>query len=680
MASLQKTYSGDLSTSIAKQLWIARNIAAAAKGDALDVAKAYGVDPMFGRGEFMSRALQMRATSRLPKRFQRQMPSVTMGDPSYLARGQSTPFASPVGPFKPTNAQTMNRLAGQPFPWLAVGAPLSAQRKPASPSVLSQASKTGGAPTTTNTKTREKGVVVKDQQLGNFLAAVALSLSSSLNSINKKMDEANEGIIVAKDGIDLTYKKLEQSSDSLESKLDSIIEALRFSNRQEAVHKDQREISAKKTEQDMETDMSNANRILMQDMDREEIRQMQAEDLADDDRGIPETSQPQNEQQLDLNIPEFAEGGIASGPDSGYLAMLHGDEAVIPLDNNFTQGQPSAVGQVASNVPMLPQAEMGIDNPTTMKPTFRSTVSLATPPTVRSTGGGSNMGENLAKAIELPSKAAGLVTMGLMNRVLKQGNLSPKVISHLKSISAPIAAAFGVPDVMTADLLSDDTGEGREDFGSTGGGKRRRERGLFGRFKDWVTGGTGGIGGRGYGGRGYGGSTYINNRSTGTGGGTKIAWGKKEKKQITSKSDFGTILRRTANTDAMMVINGMGDPARFEKKYGISAEKWMALPDYPNQSSLNSPVFTKNVSYESAFDYRKFESPDYGLKSSEIAYNMSMEDEVNSIIEGLSDPDSQVILNNHTAKANSGKQIEQSAIAVRGNPLKEGTYLSPYSV
>tara|TARA_B100000287_G_scaffold270289_1_gene254464 strand:- start:6170 stop:8197 length:2028 start_codon:yes stop_codon:yes gene_type:complete len=675
MASLQKTYSGDLSTSIAKQLWLARNIAAAAKGEALDVAKAYGVDPMFSRGEFMSRALQMRATSGLPKRFQRQMPSVTMGDPSYLARGQSTPFASPVGPFKPTNAQTMNRLAGQPFPWLAVGAPLSAQRKPASPSVLSQASKTGRAPTTTNTKTREKGVVVKDQQLGNFLAAVALSLSSSLNSINKKMDEANEGIIVAKDGIDLTYKKLEQSSDSLESKLDSIIEALRFSNRQEAVHKDQREISAKKTEQDMETDMSNANRILMQDMDREEIRQMQAEDLADDDRGIPETSQPQNEQQLDLNIPEFAEGGIASGPDSGYLAMLHGDEAVIPLDNNFTQGQPSAVGQVASNVPMLPQAEMGIDNPTTMKPTFRSTVSLATPPTVRSTGGGSNMGENLAKAIELPSKAAGLVTMGLMNRVLKQGNLSPKVISHLKSISAPIAAAFGVPDVMTADLLSDDTGEGREDFSSTGGGKRRRERGLFGRFKDWVTGntgGTGGVGGRGYGGRGYGGSTYINNRSTGTGGGYGIGGGGGIVESIRNWFGLAKDRDHKVSPDTMM-----GDTINNMQNWRRRNEQYMELL---NQSSNSSEFFTKNVAYSNAFDYKKFESPDYGLKSSEIAYNMSMEDEVNSIIEGLSDPDSQVILNNHTAKANSGKQIEQSAIAVRGNPLKEGTYLSPYSV
>ena len=50
------------------------------------------------------------------------------------------------------------------------------------------------------------------------------------------------------------------------------------------------------------------------------------------------------------------------------------------------------------------------------------------------------------------------------------------------------------------------------------------------------------------------------------------------------------------------------------------------------------------------------------------------------MIEGLSDPDSQVILNNNASKANAGKQIEHSAIAIRGNPLKEGTYLSPYSV
>jgi hypothetical protein len=29
----------------------------------------------------------------------------------------------------------------------------------------------------------------------------------------------------------------------------------------------------------------------------------------------------------------FAEGGIAVGPKSGYAATLHGEEAVIPLEN-----------------------------------------------------------------------------------------------------------------------------------------------------------------------------------------------------------------------------------------------------------------------------------------------------------------------------------------------------------
>jgi hypothetical protein len=32
-----------------------------------------------------------------------------------------------------------------------------------------------------------------------------------------------------------------------------------------------------------------------------------------------------------FEIPQFAEGGIAKGPESGHLAMLHGEEAVIPI-------------------------------------------------------------------------------------------------------------------------------------------------------------------------------------------------------------------------------------------------------------------------------------------------------------------------------------------------------------
>jgi hypothetical protein len=37
---------------------------------------------------------------------------------------------------------------------------------------------------------------------------------------------------------------------------------------------------------------------------------------------------------IHFQVPEFELGGLAMGPDSGYMAKLHGTEAVIPLDNN----------------------------------------------------------------------------------------------------------------------------------------------------------------------------------------------------------------------------------------------------------------------------------------------------------------------------------------------------------
>ena len=95
-------------------------------------------------------------------------------------------------------------------------------------------------PTINNTATRQKGIVVRDKALGNFLAAVSISLSSSLNSINEKLDDSTEGITATKDGIDKTYKKLEQSGDSLETKLDAIIEALRYSNTTEKIKRDKK--------------------------------------------------------------------------------------------------------------------------------------------------------------------------------------------------------------------------------------------------------------------------------------------------------------------------------------------------------------------------------------------------------------------------------------------------------
>ena len=82
----------------------------------------------------------------------------------------------------------------------------------------------------------------------------------------------------------------------------------------------------------------------------------------------------------------------------------------------------------------------------------------------------------------------------------------------------------------------------REDYSSTGGGKRRREKGLFGRFKDWIMGNNDseeGTGGSLY---GRGGSTTYNRMSVnGTGGYGTGGWpfgGKKDGKTIIDKMKY----------------------------------------------------------------------------------------------------------------------------------------------
>ena len=527
------------------------------------------------------------------------------------------------------------------------------------------------------------GIVVHDRLLGNFLAAVSISLSSSINSINQKADETTEGIEVAKDGISQTYKKLEHSSDTLENKLDAIIDALRYSNNQERKLADERETSAKKTEQKMATDMSSANQILMQDMDNEEIRQMREDDLAEDDRGPITTTPPENPEQLDIPFAVvFSEGGIASGPDSGYLAVLHGDEAVIPLDNNYTQRQPSAIGQKPiATMPMM--AERGTDNADSMTPTFRPNVTMTSAPSVSfgsGGGGGSGMGELLAKAIELPAKAAGLVTMGLMNKVLHTGGISAKVGGHLKALASPIAKAFGVPNMMGEDVVSDGD-ESREDYSSTGGGKRRREKGLFGRFKDWIMGNNDseeeGTGGSLY---GRGGSTTYNRMSVngtggyGYGGYGHGGWpfgGKKDDKTIIDKMKYDP-----NHPDGTGQVNPHPPGSTL---YNIFERhrQYDELDMLGSNNSGDSQFFAKNVTYDNAFDY--FESPNYGLRTSDIAYNMSLEDEVSNMIDGAETPEP-IVMNNSNVSKDSGQQAEYSAIAVRGNPLKDGTYISPFAV
>ena len=519
------------------------------------------------------------------------------------------------------------------------------------------------------------GIEVKETKLGVFLEKVALSLSSSINTINEKMDETNENVIAAKDGIDKTYRKLETHSDTLEDKLDAIIDALRYSNKSAEEKRDKNEVAAKESFMQQQTDLSNANRILMQDMDRQEIRDMQAADLAEDDRG-PIDMGGDEEDNLD-DLPQLAEGGIVSGPDSGYLAVLHGDEAVIPLDNNFTQGEPTAVGkQPISQMPMM--AERGItpgDNPSTMKPTFKNNFNVSTPMMKTNMGGS---GEDLAKAIQLPAKMAGLVTGKLMTNVLSTTMLPPGIVNHIKNIANPVMEAFGVGSL--ADNLKEDSAkklsmeQERQSVLGGGVGRRGREKGILQKIKEFIFGEGGGN--MTY--RGMGGKTYINNRTSGTGGYGGYGGYGYGGRNIASLPPY-----QDGRTPTRLFYNSpYKSPEMFIKDQQTiqDAKERFKLFTGIDLAKEDSQFFNKNITYDNAFDYNKFSSPEYGLKTSNVAYNMSMQDEVDGITEALSEPNEQIIMNNQVGNTTGDSQMEVSPIAVRGNPLKQGIYVSPYSV
>ena len=73
--------------------------------------------------------------------------------------------------------------------------------------------------------------------------------------------------------------------------------------------------------------------------------------LVEDDRGSINDPTPIEQ----LEIPEFADGVIVSGPEDGYLAMLHGRELITPLDDNYTQ--PEVITRGEEIQPKIPNIQ-----------------------------------------------------------------------------------------------------------------------------------------------------------------------------------------------------------------------------------------------------------------------------------------------------------------------------------
>jgi len=480
MATLQKTFQGDLTQSISRRLGA---LVGSASDEADQARKTYeivaasmnqegfwapedspfyrSIDLPFGMritdGSLFRQALRHKFTPNplglLSSRFYKKpfSPEMLTGQRRDIRSPNWN--KSPVGPFQ-TNAATMARLAGQPFHNVAAGADLKHQRPITRGASYGVTPMLGGGSSSSPLTSTGKGqaIEVKDPKLGKFFTAVSRSLSASILGMTEKMDSNEESLISAKDGILGTIKKLEFSSQTLEDKLDAIIKALREQARTAFVAEDNKEKERTDANIKLQKIQYEGEVIQKKDEDDAEFALRDAIDEAQDNNDMDGAPSPLEGQRY--KAPELARGGIVDGPQSGYPAILHGREAVVPLDTPFTR-QNYAAGTLGVNKPLTntvmkdettaPSFEKFVPN--MFKEIIESKVTDL--PNIKETT------EMLGKAVELPVKASGLVAFNVLGKALSgMKTLAGDVTTPLKQVLSPLTA-FGVQNNVINSLTRD---------------------------------------------------------------------------------------------------------------------------------------------------------------------------------------------------------------------------------
>ena len=462
MAGLQKTWSGDLTTSIAKRLIEAQGLASAGKKEAMDVANYYGVDPMLRRGEFMGHGLGAAFTQFLPHQFQHNMPNVTRRDPSYISRGQSTPFASPLPPRSPLPGPSGGGGGGGINPEIVPNDAILGNMLNVTP---------GGLRKTTH------GIKVHDEKLGKFVSEVGQSLSGTMNVLNADNDVIKEGMFSAQQGLTATQDQLENVGDTLEDKLDAIINELRTQNDLIRRAEDQKEASLTETqiEQANLPNISPTARIAGVNEDVSEVlRENQAEDAAYDNNLSPMRGKGEYERGTNwLHGKETDDlGRVFDGPDTGYLANTAGASSITPINNFFTRGQTGAASKTGGS-------------PSGMNPVEGKSQDLADIPEVKAET------EKLGKAALLPVQAAGAMTLGILGKAFSNIPMIGPVAGAIKQIASPIASMFGVKNSVATNLAQEvgdkeDEQQRQEDTASHSAKRENEKKNWFSKSVDWI--------------------------------------------------------------------------------------------------------------------------------------------------------------------------------------------------
>ena len=350
---------------------------------------------------------------------------------------------------------------------------------------------------------------VSREDILTAVSAIASSLEQTAQSINNTLGETKDiasGVQAIKTDV---VTQLSERTDTIEAKLDAIAAAI---NAQTALQK-----------------QTTDNNQAAQNMGGAKPVKNAADSSDFDDLTTPEDESEESDLDVD-NIPdqkppEAETGGIVSGPDSGYLAKLHGDEMVVPLDNNYTQGEPSAMdGKVrpvpeTSAITSKPQSfEQGTSNLGSKVGFTKLNLGMAS----KSSSDSDAMSQPLMDAMSLPMMVAGGTILSSVTNLMNQlGPESGSFAGEIAKVARPIADVFGLPTSLANKVTGQKSSRGDSDTKNkdkTEAKKKGFFSNLFEKLKK-VSGGAGGGGGGG------GGPSTTNGGGAKTGAGSMSAGG-----------------------------------------------------------------------------------------------------------------------------------------------------------
>lgn len=294
---------------------------------------------------------------------------------------------------------------------------------------------------------------ISREDILSAVSDIAKSLQKTASSINRQAQE-NTALATSISGMRTdVVSQISERTDSIEGKLDKLIAAV---NQQTATLKSSEEKQKNirqeaRLEKQVDTDF---NEIAD---DTSTVKDESQTIGATDQQNIEFQMQQMYNMQQDDN-PQLEQGGIVSGPDSGYEVTLHGDEMVVPLDNNYTQGEPSAVDGVTRPTP---QYEMGsLKQPDTTPPKYERGNMGITPlkipkysdkPRTAGLQSSPEMNKALVTAMSLPMMVSGGHVLSATQQYQQEiGGRDPRLQAAITAQARPVADIYGLPATLAS--------------------------------------------------------------------------------------------------------------------------------------------------------------------------------------------------------------------------------------